>query len=727
MSRCRIRRATAVAGVVTLVVAAAGSAGVLSVQAAAPPEGATVTFGATEIIPAPPAGSFAGSSGGDGYDLVFWNGKAYNVFHHLGEFIVQCHDISTAVRCPGYPKTVKDGSGNNFTTSSLASLHVDQDAGVLYGFTSRVNDRTPGVVAVDLASTSANPFQSFVPLGSAGEAKTEFVGTSMAVLLGTRWFAFNFVPDQSASGSTNKLVCFDVATATACAGQPFALPDAPSTFHRSVWGAVWSTASLTQHGTRLMVPLASSAGSNAGSIYCFDTAVEGGACGGSWPITPTGGGISMAPSGVPVLDADGSELGVCFLLYDTAKNGTWVNPYCVDAEGVGLPTASTALGGVMSGTFSNPVNTAPVVLGTRVYVVQGGEWRASSSRNASQVKCFNWSTGLECAGFARAWSITEMSYAYTINPTPGNPTCLWVNADSGTKQITNFDAYTGGPCGDGGTRIRMDAFIEPGPSCRPTKFLSLEITSPLPSAYAGGTVTFQDDDGVPLAAVPVQSIVDGTVDLEPLDLLTADGLPQMLVNLPGAQSSAITMGIMWEGPYYEECTEGGQTVELGCDLSDARTLSQGGWSNTATTSPLTGGWFDAEFPDGLTIGGDTNSVTLTTAASMRAFLPQSGTPAALRSGHRTDLRSRDLKNTLAGQTAALTMNLALSPGMANAELHNGYAGTVADLLEASNAALDGASPLSRSALSVLSQHAAYVNLSFEGGLDAGRLSCPDPG
>lgn len=713
----------AVLGSVSLIASVTAGAGAVLVEAAVPPVGASVTYSATEITPAPPAGSFAGSSGGDGYDLVFWNGNAYNVFHHQGQFIVQCHNTSTAVRCTGYPKTITDGSGRSFTTSSIASLHIDQEAGVLYGFTSRAVDRTPGVVAVDLSSANANPFLSFTALGASNEAKINYVATSMAYLEGSQWYTFNYVPDADASGSKNKIVCFDVATVAPCVGQPYALPDAPATFHRTRWGAADSTTSVTRFGTKLLIPIAASAGSDAGQIYCYDIAVADGDCGGSWPISPTGGGVSMMATGVPVLDADGVQVGVCFLLYDGAQTDAWVNPYCTDSGGAALAAAATALGGVVTGTYSNPVNTAPVVLGTRVYIVQGGEWRGASAA-ASRVECFSWSTGLECPVFSRVWPITEMSYIYTINPTPGNPTCLWVNGDKGTKQISNFDAYTGGPCGDGGTRIRLGSFVEPTPSCRPTKFLSLDITSPDPSAYTGGTVTFQDEEGAPLASVPVQSIVDGFVDLEPLDLLTADGLPQMLVNLPGAQTSAISMGISWEGPYYEECTDGGQTVELGCDLSGARTLSQGGWSNTASSSPLTVAWFDAEFPTDLTIGGDTNSVTLTTAGAMRAFLPQSGTPAALRGGHRTDLRSRDLKNTLAGQTAALTLNLALTPGMANAELNNGYTGTVAELLEAANEALDGAGSLSRSALSVLNHHVTYVNLSFEAGIDAGRLTCP---
>lgn len=151
------------------------------------------------------------------------------------------------------------------------------------------------------------------------------------------------------------------------------------------------------------------------------------------------------------------------------------------------------------------------------------------------------------------------------------------------------------------------------------------------------------------------------------------------------------------------------------------TLSQGGWSNTASSSPLTSSWFSTNFPTGLKIGALTNSVTLTSGDRVRQFLPQSGTPAVLSGGSRTNLTRSDLKNTLAGQVAALTLNLAHNPGLAGKYLAVGYSDTVSDLLGEANAALNG--PASKTTLSSLNYLVEYVNLSFPNGVDEGRIVC----
>lgn len=169
-------------------------------------------------------------------------------------------------------------------------------------------------------------------------------------------------------------------------------------------------------------------------------------------------------------------------------------------------------------------------------------------------------------------------------------------------------------------------------------------------------------------------------------------------------------------------------LDLGlCDLAGSQTLSQGGWSNRSRTSPLTDAWFDTEFPSDLVIGGPSGSVTLTTATTTRRFLPQSGTPATLPSSSLVDPTAKQLKNTLAGQAVALTLNLAWSPQLADATLVDGYSGTVGELLDEVNAALDGATSLSRSELAALSASAERVNLSFPGGIDQGALVCPSAG
>lgn len=172
----------------------------------------------------------------------------------------------------------------------------------------------------------------------------------------------------------------------------------------------------------------------------------------------------------------------------------------------------------------------------------------------------------------------------------------------------------------------------------------------------------------------------------------------------------------------------GGCAEFACDLTGARTFSQGGWSNKSVARLMTEAWFDANIGTDLVIGdgSDSGSVTLTTAGNVRRFLPQSGTPAVLRS-NLSDPTTKSLKNTLAGQATALTLNLALNPGMANARLSNGYDGTVVELLDEINDALNGTGSPSKGYLSALNGHADYVNLSFPQGVDQLRLTCNTDG
>lgn len=161
-----------------------------------------------------------------------------------------------------------------------------------------------------------------------------------------------------------------------------------------------------------------------------------------------------------------------------------------------------------------------------------------------------------------------------------------------------------------------------------------------------------------------------------------------------------------------------------CDFTSVTTLSQGGWSSKSSSTQLNALWSAVIAPNSLRIGGDSRSVTLDSPDAVRSFLPQSGTPSVLPSGNATNVSNKQLKNTLAGQAVALTLNVALNPDIASAVLLGiSFEGTVSDLLDAVNAALNGTGSPSKAELSRLTKLAEYVNLSFPNGIDAGRLTC----
>jgi hypothetical protein len=185
----------------------------------------TVTYSATQTIPVPPASTYTGSGGGDGWAVALSAGAVYNVFHHSSSLIVACHQQSDASACWS-PETITDANGHQFATSSHPGMWLDQSTGKLYVFATR-DDSTAGVVCIDTtqAATNSDPFCGFIALTVVGDApdNSGISGLSEPALIGTKWYAFNYVSGVPASGDQNALLCFDVSTKSACAAQPFAV------------------------------------------------------------------------------------------------------------------------------------------------------------------------------------------------------------------------------------------------------------------------------------------------------------------------------------------------------------------------------------------------------------------------------------------------------------------------------------------------------------------------
>ena len=92
-----------------------------------------------------------------------------------------------------------------------------------------------------------------------------------------------------------------------------------------------------------------------------------------------------------------------------------------------------------------------------------------------------------------------------------------------------------------------------------------------------------------------------------------------------------------------------------------KTFTQGGWG-ASPSGGNAGTFLDANFaanfpaPTYLTIGC-TNKLQLTSAAAVRAFLPNGTTPAVLPAGTSINKTKTNFSNVLAGQLVALTLNL----------------------------------------------------------------------
>lgn len=508
----------------------------------------TVTFTASQTLPVPPASNFAGAGGGDGWAVALTPKAVYNVFHHASTMQVACHlqaSESNAAGCWGkdqfgrdLARTITQTSGDstfNFSTSGHPGLWLDQDSGHLYVFSTR-SDGTGGVVCIDTvaADTSTNPFCGFTPLTAAGEAAgangTSGIGDPAVV--GNRWFAFNYfsgtgIGGPNGGGAQNKLLCFDLTTFAACAGQPFVVTLGDGAVSVSTFPAP----SLAAIGSQVVIS------ANVGGrdeLACADgSAPAVGNCGGAWPVVLESRYSSVNGAPFPLLSASGAVTGVCL--------PTGTDP-CFSLAGADVATPENMTAAIPG---TSGWNGAAVQIGPRVYVPNG---------NANEVDCYDYNLSSSCPSFPK--HLNGLSLLYTVNADPARPTCLWVNSDNGGSQIQNFDAFTGGACGQGPIRVLASTFVVTAPKCTPGSYTSLQVTDPVRSSYTSGTVTFADGSGNPIPNVPdVQLDASGTATLTGLNLNTQSGLPQFLITLNGAGDTpkSVTVQLTWTGTFDPDC------------------------------------------------------------------------------------------------------------------------------------------------------------------------------
>jgi hypothetical protein len=507
--------------------------------AAASAAAETATYSAVQKIPVPPASNFAGSGGGDGWAVAMSDTAVYNVFHHQDYLGVACHFQSNAEACPGWPKTITEpGTGKEFYTQPQPGLYLDQHTGKLYVYATRPADDTGGVVCIDTTSIEADPFCGFTELTGKGEAPLTTTrgisGMGIPMLVGTHWYSFNFVQGTQ-SGTENKLACFDVSTDQACAGQPFAVAVPAGTLSTAGEGNE-PTGESAQIAGKAIVPLLVE---GVSWLTCFDDATQS-TCGGQWPVKLGFNFTASYGSPFPLLDATGKTIGLCL------PTGT---DQCLNLEGESVATPANMPTAIPA---TEEWNGPGLVLGPRVYVPNG---------NSDQVDCFDYSTGEGCANFPKTFA--NLDLLYTVNPDPQRPTCIWVNSDSGTEQIQDFDAYTGNACGEGAIRALASQFVVPSPQCTPASYVSLQVLQPGRTTYTTGSVAFDDGDGNAIAGLEERQL-DGTgsASLTGLELNTPTGLPQFLFTLEGGSGPVgfVEVELTWTGDYSASCIGEGTKV-----------------------------------------------------------------------------------------------------------------------------------------------------------------------
>ena len=508
---------------------------VVAGSVSAAPKPTTIPYSAVVTVSPPPSGNFVGSGGGDGWGLGFTATEVFNVFHHAPTLTLDCHLQSDASQCPtngqlAWPATVTDANGGNFAVQAQPSLWVDQATGRLYVYATQTATATAGVVCVDTNANVANPFCGFTALSAPGDAplQSSISNISNAVIGKGNFYAVNFTSSGSQTpgankGTENTVMCFSLTTFKACAPSHFSFALGSGTVNV----ASYPSPSITLVGTDLLIPFSTTAGNFIG---CANTVTRA-TCAGSWPAS-----VSDAPSsggaGIPVLSSLGVATGYC----------TRTTTECLSLSGATI----AAPAGFPLSTGEGWIGS-PAVVGTRVYVpaALGGGYG---------VDCYDFSTHARCAHFPL--SLANYNLAYSVTVDPNRLGCLWVNSDDGSGQIQNFDAYTGGGCGSSGERVLVSQFVAPPALCRPSVYQRLAILSPARSAYAKGTVQFQDAGGAPLPGVPTLTLdKTGGVNLNSYKFSTTAALPQALITLSGSgvNGRPVTVQLSWQGVKATEC------------------------------------------------------------------------------------------------------------------------------------------------------------------------------
>ena len=167
------------------------------------------------------------------------------------------------------------------------------------------------------------------------------------------------------------------------------------------------------------------------------------------------------------------------------------------------------------------------------------------------------------------------------------------------------------------------------------------------------------------------------------------------------------------------------------------TITQGGWHTKCSGGNwgcLLDNYFSTFFPFGLTIGSNNRFLKLTSATAIHNFLPSSGTSRSLNVGTLTNPSSTAYKNTLAGQTVALTLNCIIDANVSSyatsgtllkdliikSGMFEGW--RVEQLLMEANKALGGMSNYTYSDLTSIIDK---INSNYDNGLvNNGLLACP---
>jgi uncharacterized repeat protein (TIGR01451 family) len=393
-------------------------------------------------VPLPPAGSISGgSTGGDGWRVIPFNGKVYTVYHHWKNRPIYCADVATGATCTGYPANIPAASGSAFTTASADGYfvtsgqfpeYINRTTGQMYFFAKSIATQKMVVVCANLNTQQScgNYEFSTAPNGAGVDFFTMDGGVN-----GTQIYALTTATNQPT------YACYDTSTGAPCTGTAAdGTFSAGTGFPTGAGGGDYNTGQALQIGTRIYANVGTGIDRR---VNCFDMATNAQCPGGNFPLNSG----TLGPL-FPTANASGVADGFC-VAWDAALATT-----CYTLAGAAQ--TKTNLSTNLATRKPEYTGGGGYAYGTALLYNKKTYW-ISDSTTPSQKFCWDWSTNDLCAGFNTILTASTGGGGdrfYEMTSDPDRPNCLWALGDAG--QIRSFDARDGTSCG-GKTTVQVPA------------------------------------------------------------------------------------------------------------------------------------------------------------------------------------------------------------------------------------------------------------------------------
>lgn len=513
-------------------------------------EGVKFTYKPKEsILTSPPSPSVNLAGGGDGFEVISFQGKLYVVNHHATDLQIKCFDAVTSQACVGWAGGKTLGSTIlRYKTAHQPMTSLNRENGNLW-FVAMYHDSRDNTVrngfacfnllqATDCGFVVVDTYVSDYP-AFAIQYPHLFQRYTGLVAVGDNLYSMSY---------NGNLGCVNSITGQACVinnvQAPYKMPNYLYAQMSANKGHIYHISATRAEDKILFLFY--------GKVHCIDTKKIGNKkpdgtavdtiCEGAWPVTTSGGyGPRL------VLNSDGSTKAACMGNW----TGTVVNRSCFDLLGAPYIVPATEQ------AMPNDLGMA-----LRAYGPSSREMsyktRTFATDKDDKVHCFDFALNAPCPNFPKTLT-TNMGrlHLYTIVPDPERFDCMWLNGDRGFAY--SFDAM-GGPKCSGSPNPPMTLISKPR-----TAYLCTDGTPPKPqwrsialSADAGITVTAKIYNAITTNLISTRTIPVGqrTVSIADINFETHPEL-KVELTLSGqiGNEKAVAADIIWDGPEQQFCAK----------------------------------------------------------------------------------------------------------------------------------------------------------------------------